>query len=136
MTEYNRRRIMTRDGDFDFGNRSRLGNAKDDLNVSIKYARKALNDLTHTEDDNRATARKIREAINTLYEAKDMVSDDKGYQSKYGDSCDECRIVKRADSYLVMKGNKVIAEYEDLDRAKRNLRMLKEGRAHDGKRKC
>ena len=133
MIKYNKR-IIARDGDFDFGNRSRLGNAKDDIDVSIRYARKALNDLTHTE--NRATARKIREAINTLYEARDMVSDDEGYQSKYGDSCDECRIVKRADSYLVMKGNKVIAEYEDLDRAKRNLRMLKEGYTHDGKRKC
>lgn len=135
MIKYNKR-IIARDEDFDFGNRSRLGNAKDDIDTSIRYARKALNDLIRTEDDNRATARKIREAINTLYEAKDMVSDDEGYQSRYGDSCDECRIVKRADSYLVMKGNKVIAEYEDLDRAKRNLRMLKEGRTHDEKRKC
>lgn len=135
MIKYNKR-IIARDGDFDFGNRSRLGNAKDDIDASIRYARKALNDLTHTEDDNRATARKIREAINTLYEARDMVSDDEGYQSKYGDSCDECRIVKRSNSYIVMKGNKVIAEYGDLDLAKRFLRMLKERRTHDGKRKC
>lgn len=95
-----------------------------------------MNDLTHTEDDNRATARKIREAINTLYEAKDMVSDDEGYQSKYGDSCDECRIVKRSNSYIVMEGNKALVEYGDLDLAKRFLRMLKERRTHDGKRKC
>lgn len=126
----------TRDGDFDFGNRSRLGNAEDDLNNAIRYAKKALDDLTHTGDRNRATARKIYEAIDTLYEARNMISDDEVYQSRYGDSSDEYRIVKRADSYLVMKGKKVIAEYEDLDHAKRNLRMLREGRTYDGKRRC
>ena len=125
-----------RDGDFDFSNRSRLGNAKDDLNVSIRYAKKALDDLIHTGEDDYATAKKIREAIDVLYEAISMISDDEGYQSRYGDSEDDFRIVKRADSYLVMKGKKVIAEYEDLDHAKRNLRMLKEGRTHDGKRRC
>lgn len=77
-----RKPIRKHDGDFDLGNRSRLGHGNDDLNVAIAKATKALRDLSKTEDED--TTETIKRAIALLKKAKHMIGDDEDYESEFG----------------------------------------------------
>lgn len=135
------KRLSKYDGDFDRRDNTVLISCSDHLNDILDILRDVKQQLQTVDVPLNRTIDKCDEVTKVVSELRDMINDNVHYEDEFGhaslhnvnktrrDSEDgKYKIVKKANSYLIMKDNWVVAQYETYEAAKKNLDNLNSGK--------